>query len=129
MLKLPAPLIAVCIWILSSQPVLPEIKGIFGFDKFQHLLAYAVFAAAAGLWPSPTFRKRHALAALLLTAFAGSCYGIIDEVHQYFVPGRDSNIWDWLADTIGAVLGAAAAMFVLPRLPGRVEKDDERSLI
>jgi VanZ family protein len=108
LLRLPAPLIAALIWFLSSQPVLPQPPGILGFDKFQHVLAYAVLAFAACFWVSPAFRKRRPVIALLLAALAGSLYGVIDEVHQYFVPSRECSVRDWLADTLGAVVGAAA---------------------
>ncbi|WP_138120885.1 VanZ family protein [Bathymodiolus heckerae thiotrophic gill symbiont] len=33
-----------------------------------------------------------------------SVYGMLDEWHQSFVPGRMSDINDWLADTVGAML-------------------------
>ena len=40
-----------------------------------------------------------------------AAYGITDEVHQYFVPGR-MGIWqDWVADAVGALLGAWLAWF------------------
>lgn len=32
-------------------------------------------------------------------------YAVSDEVHQLFVPGRDSDIKDVMVDTVGAVLG------------------------
>ena len=38
-----------------------------------------------------------------------SLYGATDEFHQSFVPGRDSDVLDWVADTLGAALGAASA--------------------
>ncbi|MDR1319691.1 MAG: VanZ family protein [Treponema sp.] len=100
------------IWFLSSQSVLPKPKGIFGFDKAQHLLAYAVLAGAAALWTSRKIWKRRAFTVLLCTALAVSAYGAVDEIHQYFVPGRDCNFWDWLADILGAFLGAGAALII-----------------
>jgi VanZ family protein len=123
--RLPAPFIAACIWFLSSQPVLPRIKGIFGFDKFQHLLAYAVLAVAVGLWASPAFWKRRPFAILLFTALVSSVYGVIDEVHQYFVPGRNCNIWDWIADTLGAFFGALGMMIFLTQLWRRFKEKAE----
>jgi VanZ family protein len=116
LLRLPAPFIAALIWFLSSQPILPQPKGILGFDKLQHLLVYAALAFTAGLWASPALWKCRSPAVLLLTALTSSIYGAIDEVHQYFVPNRNCNIGDWLADTLGAVLGAAAMMIVMLRL-------------
>jgi VanZ family protein len=35
-----------------------------------------------------------------------SFYGMTDEVHQAFVPFRESSWLDWLADTLGGVIGA-----------------------
>lgn len=116
MLRLPAPFIAALIWVFSSRPVLPRPPGILGFDKFQHLLAYAALAFAACFWVSPAFRRRRPLVALVFAALAGSLYGVVDEVHQYFVPSRDCNIQDWFADTLGAFLGAALMLFAAPRL-------------
>jgi VanZ family protein len=112
LLRLPAPLIAVVIWFLSSQSILPQPKGIFGWDKLQHLAAFAVLAAAVGLWVSPAFWKRRSVLALLLAALISSAYGAVDEIHQYFVPSRDCNFWDWLADTLGAFFGAAAMLLL-----------------
>ena len=110
LLRLPALLIACAIWFLSSQSTLPQPKGILGWDKLQHLAAFAVLAAAACLWISPAFWKRHSVLAMLLITLTGSTYGAIDEMHQYFVPGRFSSFWDWLADTLGSLLGAAVML-------------------
>ena len=113
LLKLPALLTTAGIWVLSSQSTLPRPKGILGYDKLQHLLAYAVLAGTAGLWICPAFWKRRPHAALCIVILTSAAYGAIDEIHQYFVPGRDSNIWDWIADTLGALLGAAAMLAAL----------------
>ena len=112
LLRLPALLIAGCIWFLSSQSTLPQVKGVFGWDKLQHILAYGALSFTIGLWISPLFWKNRKVLALLLTTLIGSAYGAIDEFHQYFVPGRSSDIWDWLADTMGAFLGALAIMIL-----------------
>jgi len=110
--RLPALLIAGVIWFLSSQSTLPQPKGILGWDKLQHLAAFAVLTAAVGLWVSPAFWKRRPAFALLLTMFIGSTYGAIDEFHQYFVSGRESSFWDWLADTLGAFSGATVMLLL-----------------
>ncbi|MDR0623262.1 MAG: VanZ family protein [Treponema sp.] len=113
LLRLPAVFAAALIWILSSQSILPKPKGILGFDKLQHLLAFAVLSGAAGLWISREKWKSRGRFFLLLIAAIGSAYGIVDEVHQFFVPGRDCNVWDWIADTLGAFAGALAWMGVM----------------
>jgi VanZ family protein len=129
LIKLPAILIAAFIWFLSSQSILPKPKGIFGFDKLQHLLAYAALTGAVCLWVPREKWKSRGRFFLLLIAAIGSAYGIVDEVHQYFVPGRDCNVWDWIADTLGAGIGAAAfavfAAFMGRRVSRRMVKGGE----
>lgn len=110
-IKAPAVLIAAAIWFLSSQSVLPQPKGILGFDKVQHLIAYAVLAGTIGVWFSMDQWKNRVYRTVLLVIVIASAYGVSDEIHQSFVPGRDCNVWDWIADTLGAVLGAVAVMF------------------
>jgi VanZ family protein len=114
--RLPVLLIAGTIWIFSSQSILPQPKGIIGWDKLQHFLAYGALGLAAGLWISPFFWNRHPALSVLITAFISSAYGAVDEFHQYFVPGRDCNVWDWLADTLGAFFGALTIMLCMRRV-------------
>jgi len=121
LLRLPAPLIAGTLWFLSSRTTLPQPPGPLGWDKLQHLLAYGALAFAIGLWISPAFWKHRPITAILLTAAIGSAYGVIDEIHQYFVPGRYSDIWDWVANTIGSILGALAIMFIVRKWNQRAD--------
>lgn len=120
--RLFALLIGAAIWFLSSQSILPQPKGILGFDKLQHLVAYLVLAAAIGLWFPSEWRRKRRLMPLILTALISSIYGIVDEVHQFYVPGRDCNVWDWLADTAGAILGSVIIMLVLPAAKSRLAR-------
>lgn len=115
LIRIPAILIAVSIWLLSSQSTLPQIKGILGFDKFQHLFAYMVLAGTIGLWPSLKQWKTRQVLTFLVVMGIASVYGLIDEIHQSFVPGRNANVWDWLADTIGAILGAVIMLHISRR--------------
>jgi VanZ family protein len=50
--------------------------------------------------------------ALLFAIVTASLYGMTDEVHQLFVPFRESSWLDWLADTVGAVIGAMSWRFL-----------------
>lgn len=85
---------------LPSAPLPPDVS-----DKSAHLLAYlglAVLAAratAGGLGRALTSR------AAVLALCIASGYGAFDEWHQSLVPGRSSDVLDWYADTIGAVIG------------------------
>jgi VanZ family protein len=42
-------------------------------------------------------------------------YGVFDEIHQYFVPGRHADGLDMLADIGGGLLGAALMFLLLRR--------------
>jgi len=39
-----------------------------------------------------------------LAVLTVSAFGVTDEWHQSFVPGRDCDVFDWLSDTLGAAL-------------------------
>lgn len=105
-----APVIAVAIWLLSSRTKIPLPEGIVGLDKLAHFAAYALLAAATGLWISPDAQRKGSFRGLLLAAGIAAAYGIIDEVHQSFVPGRDASIYDWAADLLGASAGGWGIM-------------------
>ncbi|MDR2068736.1 MAG: VanZ family protein [Spirochaetaceae bacterium] len=110
------------IWGLSSQSILPQPKGILGLDKVQHIIAYLVLAGTVSLWffrgQGTSYRWR----TLFLIFFITLAYGAIDELHQYFVPGRDCNVWDWLADSLGAMMGTALAIPVMGWINKRLVK-------
>lgn len=41
----------------------------------------------------------------LVTFFLSIFYGALTEIIQYFLPDREANFFDFLADVIGCVLG------------------------
>ncbi|NOQ17566.1 MAG: VanZ family protein [Methyloprofundus sp.] len=71
-------------------------------DKLFHAGAYFILAAFA-LRALRHFTTSLSTLILLSLAFS-SLYGLSDEWHQSFVPNRMSDVADWLADTVGAVL-------------------------
>jgi VanZ family protein len=104
-LWLPVALDAALIFHLSSMPVLPTPPGPFT-DKHFHFASYALLAAllvralASGRLRDITARV--AIAAVLLATL----YGVTDEIHQMFVPGRTAAIDDLAADALGATTAA-----------------------
>jgi VanZ family protein len=78
----------------------------FGFDledKILHFLIFGILGilTARGLKKS-NFRivKENYILITLITCII---YGASDEIHQYFVPGRYSSWWDWIADILGII--------------------------
>jgi VanZ family protein len=90
-------------------------------DKVLHAVEYAVFGALCyrALCRSgyDVWRQQAIPAAILLA----SLYGVSDEVHQAFVPFRDSNWLDWVADTVGATLGAVGLSRITQTTVARVK--------
>ena len=66
-------------------------------DKVAHFLAFGLLAT---LMCRLGHRGRAAGWALLVT----SAFGVSDEWHQSFVPGRTCDVFDWMADTLGATV-------------------------
>jgi VanZ family protein len=94
------------IFIVSSLPEAPLPTSVT--DKSAHWLAYAALgvlvirALGGGLPAQVTIRV--ALLALLITIG----YGITDEIHQAFVPGRVADVADLYADAAGAAAATVA---------------------
>jgi len=94
------------IYFLSSQQSF-HIHGIpENFDKAVHMLLYIPLAFMLYLSLNRSGLKKSLFIAAFI--FAG-IYGITDEFHQYFVPGRHSSAGDVAADFIGAFLGSTGA--------------------
>jgi VanZ family protein len=75
------------------------------FDKLLHFVAYALLAALF-LRAFKTSRiKNKVKFMLILSVLLSSLYGISDEIHQYFIPYRDADLMDVLADTLGGIMG------------------------
>ncbi len=88
----------------ESNPM-PEVTA-HVWDKLLHTIEYsglALLFARALTGEGLTW-----LAAIVLATLLTSIYGVTDEYHQLFVPLRDSSVSDWMADTLGATVGAAA---------------------
>ena len=89
--------------IPSSQLQLPVQTA--ALDKAAHFGLYSVFAwllarhgfGVAGRWFST-----------VLAIIVASAFGVVDEWHQQFIPGRSTEYADWVADTAGAAFGALA---------------------
>lgn len=74
-------------------------------DKVLHAVEYGLLALLcyrAFRWAAGPVVARQAVVLAIVTA---SVFGLTDEVHQLFVPFRESSWQDWLADTVGAAIG------------------------
>jgi VanZ family protein len=98
-----AGVILIATSIPSSQLQLPVQAA--ALDKAVHFGLYSVFAwllarhgfGVAGRW-----------VATALAVVVASGFGVVDEWHQQYIPGRSTEYADWVADTAGAAFGALA---------------------
>ncbi len=50
-----------------------------------------------------------------MTFLLGSLIGIVDENYQRLTPGRTTDFWDWVLDSIGVLLAVAFMNFITKR--------------
>ncbi|MBI2920599.1 MAG: VanZ family protein [Planctomycetes bacterium] len=108
----PAGLYAANIWALSSRagqgplPVNAYLLHFFGYGAFGALV-----------WAALAVPGRPALRVAIAAAAIAGAYGVIDEIHQSYVPGRVADPLDAAADLAGAAVAAGGMSAVLrPRV-------------
>lgn len=105
-LYIPLGLYWLLLFILTSIPgrSMPVLFGVS--DKFKHFGAYFVLAFLLNFTllvqsKFPTLSKKSFIFTILII----SVYGLFDEVHQIFIPGRYFDWWDLVADIVGGIVG------------------------
>lgn len=102
----PPVLLMALIFLMSSLSAPPDIPGDLS-DVSAHVFVYAVLgvlvlrALANARWSGVTIQM------IGWTFVVTVAYGISDEFHQRFVPGRMAEVRDLLADMVGALIGIA----------------------
>jgi len=112
---IPAVVWAIIILILTGLPgnYFPEVKTFWEWlspDKVVHLGIFGVqaFLINCGLRQQYMPKKRRYVS-MLLVFLVTTLFGLITEVLQSSVfVGRDGNVFDFLADGLGAFLGVMA---------------------
>ena len=99
------------IFVLSGIPNLKELPG--GISDFTgHFAGYVLLGAlvlravAGARWAGVT------VGAAARAWLIGAAYGVSDEFHQHFVPGRSPSGVDWVADAAGAAAAVVAIVLV-----------------
>lgn len=98
----------VCMAVIFYASSLPgkSIPGLFKFqDVVFHFTAYfilSLFLARALKNRNPGINR---FKLIVFTAFLVICYGLSDEFHQSFVPGRSVSGFDVFIDSLGGFFG------------------------
>ena len=106
---------AMVLFLLSSLSDSDLSSFAFSFpfdDKVMHLALYSVLG---GTLQFGRLSSNSGLAHWTVIAI-GIIYGVSDEWHQSFVPGRNPSAADLLADTMGVLMGYAFTYWLLPKL-------------
>lgn len=102
-----------------------DLGEIPGMDKLAHLSIYGVLAATVIFAHRLQIKKNFPLQVCCTTIVVCLFYGLSDEFHQSFVPGRFVSGADVLADVFGAGLVSAGWFFMEKRRKEK-EKREER---
>ena len=98
-----------------SPPSVPIVSAIPNFDKLVHFTLYGVEAFlvySAVRWPG---RPGFSLVRMLAIVGLMAVWGVADETHQFWIPGRSMEAGDVAGDIIGATAGACIASVVSGR--------------
>lgn len=117
---LPALAWMALIFVLSSQGGLAVTEDVAverPLRGLAHLVSFGVLAAL--LLVALTGIRRPTPASAVLALGLTILYAISDEWHQSMVPGRTGRAEDVVTDSVGALIGLAAAWLVLSALAGR----------
>lgn len=86
--------------VIASSRSAVEGPKIEHFDKVVHFSVYGLLGTlVVRAWGRPR---------AIWAVVAVSAFGVSDELHQYFTPGRSMEFADWVADTAGAVVAVWA---------------------
>ena len=85
-------------------------------DLLKHAIVYAIFGffIARALFNQGRYGRLKEYYLIFAFIF-GTLYGISDEFHQYFVPGRTADPLDALADCFGIMVGSVVFYFKIRR--------------
>jgi VanZ family protein len=117
---IPVIIYAGLIFYISDQPSLGIPSEISLFDP-KHVTLHVLEYLPLGLLAARAASKTKGLArynTINFSAALGVFYGLTDEAHQYFVPGRTASLWDVFADTAGVLLGLMLWSFMSRRAYG-----------
>ena len=91
------------IFYFSSRPKLPVQIVFYGMDKALHIICFGILGFLFAFSFRPSGEKKTFIRIVLITIMV-AVYGGFDELHQSFIPGRDANVYDLAADTIGGLI-------------------------
>lgn len=116
LIHLPLIIYWIILFILTSLPSSMAITTHVS-DKVNHFGAYGLLSVF--LYLNLNFQNRFELLnkfPATFTVLIASIYGMVDEIHQMFVPGRSAEFLDWLADFSGSLVAVLITRYLIRRI-------------
>ena len=108
---LPVLVYVLLIVVLSAQPGLRPPASFKEADKLAHILEYfGLGLLLARAWTA-TLPPRRLMLPIVFALVTGVGIGTGDELFQLTIPGRDSSVYDLIADTIGLLIAQMVYLF------------------
>ncbi|MDO8140322.1 MAG: VanZ family protein [Candidatus Brocadiales bacterium] len=85
-------------------------------DKIVHFVEFGLLCLMTCWLLSSTRIGIKWIYKIILAVGIASLYGISDEFHQSFTPNRSVDIFDWFADTTGAITAGFFLQMINPKL-------------
>lgn len=108
---------ALAIFVQSSFPAieLPKVE-IISADKIVHMGVFGLLAFLCYISIIHSGKQNFLTRGpLLWSSIICILYGATDEIHQYFVPNRSSELQDWAADLIGVLIAVIIIKYFLEK--------------
>ena len=118
----PAAAWAAVLFLLSAQSELPI--GDLWIDVPDWAAHFGVYTVLGAALAHARFHGARRVPHVAMIAL-GAIYGVTDEWHQRFVPGRVPSADDWIFDLAGTAIGYGVAWLVATRLLGGGEDSNE----
>ena len=100
LIHLPLIIYWIILFVLTSLPTGLAIETRDVSDKLLHFGAYGLLSVL--LYLNMYFQNKFIKLKnnpATFTLVIASIYGLLDEIHQMFVPGRSAEFLDWVADS------------------------------
>lgn len=114
---------AAIIFSFSAKPTNP-VSEIYWKDFIVKKLAHVVVYAILAIFLYRAFKKEGVdrKKAGYYSIIVAVLYGLTDEFHQSYTPGRDPKLRDVIFDTIGATFAIYGLWNILPKAPSKLKK-------
>ncbi len=114
---------AAIIFSFSAKPTNP-VSEIYWKDFVVKKLAHVVVYAILAIFLYRAFKKEGVSPKKsgYYSIIVAVLYGLTDEFHQSYTPGRDPKLRDVIFDTIGATFAIYGIWNILPKTPSKLKR-------